>query len=88
MAYDITPKTQPRNTAYEDSKYFEKMADHAHEQKMQQDRIKAAQPSKYMQTLQAINSTLQTVNSGLQVAEKVSTMYDQITEKRLKNRTE
>lgn len=84
MAYDITPKTQPANMDYENSKAFARAAQYAHEDKMQQDRIKAAQPSKYMQTLQAINSTLQTVNNGLQVAENVSNMYDQITEKSFK----
>lgn len=84
MAYDITPKTQPANMDYENSKAFARAAQYAHEDKMQQDRIKAAQPSKYMQTLQAINGTLQTVNTGLQVAENVSKMYDQITERSFK----
>lgn len=84
MAYDITPKTQPANMDYENSKAFAKAAQYAHEDKMQQDRIKAAQPSKYMQTLQAINGTLQTVNTGLQVAESVNKIYDQITERSFK----
>lgn len=79
MAYDITSKTSPLNTEYEDSKHFNQAVQVAHDEAMFERQRRANQPSKYMQTLQAINSTLQTVNSGLQVAQNVNTMYDQIT---------
>ena len=84
MAYDITPKTQPANMDYENSKNFTNLVQIAHDEAQFERTRRANQPSKYTQTLQAINSTLQTVNTGLQVAENVSKVYDQITEKSFK----
>ena len=84
MAYDITPKTQPATMDYENSKNFTNLVQIAHDEAQFERTRRANQPSKYTQTLQAINSTLQTVNTGLQVAENVSKVYDQITEKSFK----
>lgn len=84
MAYDITPKTQPANMDYENSKNFSQLVQVAHDEAQFERTRRANQPSKYTQTLQAINSTLQTVNTGLQVAENVNKVYDQITEKSFK----
>ena len=84
MAYDITPKTQPANMDYENSKNFTNLVQIAHDEAQSERQRRANQPSKYTQTLQAINSTLQTVNTGLQVAENVNKVYDQITEKSFK----
>lgn len=84
MAYDITPKTQPANMDYENSKNFSQLVQVAHDEAQFERTRRANQPSKYTQTLQAINSTLQTVNTGLQIAENVNKVYDQITEKSFK----
>ena len=86
MAYDITPKTQPANMDYENSKNFTNLVQIAHDEAQSERQRRANQPSKYTQTLQAINSTLQTVNTGLQVAENVNKVYDQITEYQIMKR--